>query len=267
MRIRLNDTESGSNSTPCGDGNWGEVEDYSVNVISASSDSACGQEEFTNGITAPSGWSFTNIEETYTSAGNYGNSSPSLKFNATDDAVVTAIVNNPSQLSFWIKGVNTDDLSELLVEGYDDPSWETVDNIIPLPTSGTTKTYNSVSAYTKFRFTYTKSVGNMAFDDVDITCDGIVDINAHNENTAISVYPNPNNGKFNIMITNISGSINMSVLDIQGQLIYSEEFDNYQINSSGTYNKEIDLSGNSKGIYFVKFSNNHIIKVEKLFIN
>jgi len=32
IRIRLNDTENGSNITPCGDADWGEVEDYTINV-------------------------------------------------------------------------------------------------------------------------------------------------------------------------------------------------------------------------------------------
>jgi hypothetical protein len=32
MRIRLHDTSSGPNATPCGNAAWGEVEDYSVNV-------------------------------------------------------------------------------------------------------------------------------------------------------------------------------------------------------------------------------------------
>lgn len=34
MRVRLHDTSAGPNSTPCGDSSWGEVEDYTVNVIS-----------------------------------------------------------------------------------------------------------------------------------------------------------------------------------------------------------------------------------------
>ena len=33
MRIRLHDATNGSNTTSCGDADWGEVEDYSINVI------------------------------------------------------------------------------------------------------------------------------------------------------------------------------------------------------------------------------------------
>ncbi len=33
MRIRLDDADNGSNATPCGYGDWGEVEDYTINVL------------------------------------------------------------------------------------------------------------------------------------------------------------------------------------------------------------------------------------------
>ena len=132
--------------------------------------SACGLEEFDDGTTAPTGWTFTNIGGTYTSAGNFGNSSPSLKIDVTGDIIETAPVTNPSQLTFWIKGQGTDAASALLVEGWDG-SWNTIENITNIPTVGTTKTYNSgLSSYTKFRFSYTKSAGNLSFDDVDVTC-------------------------------------------------------------------------------------------------
>lgn len=35
MRIRYHDTENGPNNTPCGYSDWGEVEDYSINVMAA----------------------------------------------------------------------------------------------------------------------------------------------------------------------------------------------------------------------------------------
>jgi len=127
------------------------------------------QEGFDNGITPPSGWIFTNISGTYTSAGNYGVSSPSLKLQNTGEGLETPSFANPTQLSFWIKGQSTDALSALLVQEYYSSSWNTVANITNLPTTGTTKTYSLNYATTKVRFTYTKSTGNLSFDDVLIT--------------------------------------------------------------------------------------------------
>jgi len=133
-------------------------------------------EGFAAGTTAPSGWTFTAINATYTSAGNFGAASPSLTMDATGDAVVTPLLSGAAtQLSFWIKGNAVNAASALLVEGFNGTSWLTIQNITnTIPTSGTTYTYNSVSSpalpsnIVQFRFTYTKSNGNIGFDDLTI---------------------------------------------------------------------------------------------------
>lgn len=164
--------------------NWGTVPlasggyllDVSTSATFGTSTPTTLTEGFNNGTTAPSGWSITSGISTYTSAGNFGASSPSLQFNLSAQSVVTATLTGAAtQLSFWIKGNGTNAASALLVEGYNGSSWVTIENITnSLPTSGTTKTYNSSSTpalasnFTQFRFTYTKSNGNLAFDDVSI---------------------------------------------------------------------------------------------------
>ena len=155
---------------------------------------ACGTEGFDGGTTAPGGWTFTTIGGTYTTAGNFGVSSPSLKFDATSDRVETADVINPAELSFWIKGLSTDATSAMLVEGLNG-TWSTIENITAsIPTTGTTYTYNAgttpalATGFTKFRFTYTKSAGNVAFDDVAITC-----------------CPEPTSQATNLTFSNLSG--------------------------------------------------------------
>ncbi len=167
----INHTISGTNLTLNAERTSGLDWDVISNQFDITDINACGLEEFTDGTTEPDGWTFTSITDTYTTSTNYGTNPPSLKMDATGDAVETADVTSPSDLSFWIKGQGTDASSALLVEGWDGSSWNTVDNIVPLPTSGTVKTYNSgLSAYTKFKFTYNRSAGNLAFDDVDVTC-------------------------------------------------------------------------------------------------
>ncbi|MFZ1666585.1 MAG: hypothetical protein WAU08_14355, partial [Flavobacteriales bacterium] len=129
-------------------------------------------EEFDNGTTAPAGWTIT-ASSTYTSAGNYGANSPSLKLQNDGEDVTTVTLGAPaSDLSFWIKGNGTGASSSLLVEGYNGSTWSTVDNIGPIPTSGTTKSYTSLTGngFVQFRFTYSKTAGNLALDDVSFTC-------------------------------------------------------------------------------------------------
>ena len=153
--------------------NWNAVSGatgYKIDVYTQVQTPTTLNEGFNGGTTAPTGWTFTNIGGTYTTSGNFGLASPSLQMDATNDAVETPTVSNPSSLSFWIKGNGTDASSALLVQGYDGTNWSTIENISNLPTTGTTKTYSSLSSsLTKFKFTYTKSSGNLAFDDVSIS--------------------------------------------------------------------------------------------------
>lgn len=163
--------------------NWGAVSGASGYKLDVSASATFGttttntiNEGFNAGTTVPSNWTFTGISSTYTTAGNYGTSSPALTFDHTNDRVVTQTLNGETtQLSFWIKGQSTIASSAFLVEGYNGSSWSTIQNITnSIPTTGTTVTYNSSSTpslpsnITQFRFTFTKTTGNLAFDDVSI---------------------------------------------------------------------------------------------------
>lgn len=125
-------------------------------------------EGFDAGIAAPEGWSFENIGGTYTTTSNFGQAPPSLKLDSSTDKATTKQFSNPSRMSFWIKGQSTDGNSSLTIEGYDGTAWNIIDSIKPLPTSGTTKAYNLNTNYIQVRFSYFKSVGNLALDDVKV---------------------------------------------------------------------------------------------------
>jgi hypothetical protein len=141
----------------------------------------CIAEGFTGTTTpaTPTGWAFTSITGTYTSVGNFGMASPSVKFDATGSSQVTTSSIAPqmaTSLSFWMKGQGTMTGSSLLVEGYIGGSWTTIHNITSISTTATTRLYNSSSTpalplgVTQVRFTYNKVSGNLAFDDVILYC-------------------------------------------------------------------------------------------------
>jgi len=95
--------------------------------------------------------------------------------------VINRTSQNPTELKFWIRGISTDAVSAILIEGYNGSTWAQIDNITnSIPASGTTKTYNSTTTpalavgFTQFRFSYTKSSGNVGFDDVSVTCGGCI---------------------------------------------------------------------------------------------
>ena len=140
----------------------------------------------TTTATAPIGWTFSAPFTTYQTTGNYGVASPSLKFAATNDQITTPAMSAPAtQLSFWLKNQGATG-SSLKIEGYNGSSWITVNTLTTFPSSGTTIQYNATSTpqlptgLNQFRFTYTKSVGNLALDDISILysdntgCDSVI---------------------------------------------------------------------------------------------
>jgi hypothetical protein len=74
-------------------------------------------------------------------------------------------------------------------------------------------------------------------------------IGTNSLNNSLEVFPNPTAGLFTISLGNseLSGNLEITVRNIQGQVIYSDEFE-IQENS---LKKEIDLSGCSAGIYIL----------------
>lgn len=163
--------------------NWTNVTDatfYKLDVSEYSDFQTAGasssiQEGFNAGISQPSGWIFENIGGTYTTNTNYGTSSPSVQFDNTGDKITTIeITGLATELSFWIKGQGTNSTSAMLIEGYENNNWITIRNFNSLPTTGQINTYNASTPgitwgnFTRFRFSYTKSNGNVALDDITI---------------------------------------------------------------------------------------------------
>lgn len=74
-------------------------------------------------------------------------------------------------------------------------------------------------------------------------------------------YPNPNNGKFNLAFYLADkGDTEIHVMNIEGKKVYSEKL----VGFSGKYDREIDISQNPKGIYFVKIAQGKHTQVKKI---
>lgn len=73
---------------------------------------------------------------------------------------------------------------------------------------------------------------------------GIKDFSA-DLNAALSVYPNPSNGAFELKL-NAGGRVNgeMVIVDVTGKKVYSQ-----QVDVMGMYNTSIDLTNMPKGLY------------------
>lgn len=63
----------------------------------------------------------------------------------------------------------------------------------------------------------------------------------------IGLYPNPNNGTFNIQFTPSSEKINVVVFDLRGRVIFDKQYQN-----NGLFNESIQLDNVESGVYLVK---------------
>ena len=74
-----------------------------------------------------------------------------------------------------------------------------------------------------------------------------------------NIYPNPNNGSFEIYMTNITAITEIEILDLNGKVIYN--------NTISNKNQNINLENISRGVYIVKANQNGNVKIKKLIIN
>ncbi|HET9503660.1 MAG TPA: T9SS type A sorting domain-containing protein [Hymenobacter sp.] len=157
------------------------TQNVAVSGTVAAGSSACVAENFnsftgTASSTTQPGFATVGLSN-YTSTGSSGAAPNAVQFINNNSSLTTPTVANPQQLQFYIKG-NSVSGSSLLVEGLTNGVATTIDNITSFPTSsGTaanTKTYTAAmgiqSSFTNFRFTFSKVSGNVAFDDLVVTC-------------------------------------------------------------------------------------------------
>src|SRR5690606_15743317 len=83
-----------------------------------------------------------------------------------------------------------------------------------------------------------------------------------NQITGFAIYPNPNNGNFNVRFTsNSSDAITINVHDIRGRQIFSRLYQN-----SGIFNENLQLENVSSGIYMVTVQSGAFKEVKKIVI-
>jgi hypothetical protein len=82
-----------------------------------------------------------------------------------------------------------------------------------------------------------------------------------NGELGLSVVPNPNRGLFNISIE-IPEVIDLRIelVSATGKLVYSEELSGF----SGTFRKDMDLTGASSGVYYLKLHQENNVIVRKV---
>ena len=77
---------------------------------------------------------------------------------------------------------------------------------------------------------------------------------------SISVYPNPNNGKFNISLKNSISKMQVTIYNALGQKIYESS------TRSPLPENEIDFSLHPKGVYLIKINDGESNYTDKIVI-
>lgn len=139
-------------------------------------------------VSLPTGWT-SSTTENYTTNGNYGKASPSLKFSSSNAYIQTRDMDSPiAKIEFWYKGMGTRNSGSVITvmgklsAGAKAPQqnraaaeadqWVTLETITPQEMKATTATIVPEVNITAVKLVYTKDVGNVAIDDLTLTTGG-----------------------------------------------------------------------------------------------
>jgi hypothetical protein len=129
--------------------------------------------------------------------------------------------------------------------------------------SSTTQTLLADTSSAYYVFVTDPSTGCVSGDTVNININDCTGMSSAQTSGSVVIYPNPGDGLFSIVFNNLnSDQLNLTVLDLQGKVVYSYK----ETNVSGSFSKQIDLTGLSKGIYYIRLNTGNTITAKKLII-
>ena len=109
--------------------------------------------------------------------------------------------------------------------------------------------------------TYNYLGNNIFIDNVHITSP-VGAIMIPTEESEINIYPNPVHGTLYITHNPLEGSLDISIYNLQGQLVFTETTENHGVNTI----TQLDIGDLPKGIYLIKLISGDFLFSEKLSI-
>lgn len=134
------------------------------------------------------------------------------------------------------------------------PSYTYVWNTSPTQNTDTAKNL----AAGKYRVTVTDSKGCTKVDSVIVVVSGIQDVEKENFG---KIYPNPTSGKVTIETSNLSGAVDLQIIDLIGRVVYEEK-----VSADRSKSIQLDLSALEKGNYILKIQSATKINTAKIIL-
>ena len=208
--------------------------------------------------TVPANWIF-NYNGNYTSTQSSGVSGPnSYKFGVNNATITSPSFSNADSVRFFIKGNSADTISSLSVfEGTDTLNMTLVAMLKPISNTGTTISLKLLSSSTMLRYVYTKSVGNVAFDDFEVIRNGPSAITTIEKNQIV-LYPNPARNNVSIDL-GTAEKVEISLYNMIGK-----NMGNVLVSDNGKGVYTLNLNSVPVGTYFVQVKTDRTITTRRL---
>ena len=160
----------------------------------------------------------------------------------------------------WVEVRNVIDIDNDIVELYYDGnlihSWTWSD--------GSTESSSVLGAFNLYAgCAGTNCVSNAWFDNIELCGDfnNNSDI-ADNQIIKCSIYPNPNNGSFELLLNHSVNNLVIEMIDITGKVLYSEVIENYNLNSKHNINTNLDPGSYILNIISNEYNSQKMIVVD-----
>jgi subtilisin-like proprotein convertase family protein len=171
---------------------------------------------------------------------------------------MTFVDNSPTPtLSYSDTTICLTQVLTVTAEPYDSWLWSTGNNSQSIDLFGDVLGLGTTEVFVTVDEGGCTAVSNSFILTVD-ACAGIAELGA----LSIDIYPNPSNGQIVIDVAGETDGLNISILDINGKLIQSEQIGKV---TTGV-RKAIDLRNVSKGMYFIKLDDGKDAVTQKLVI-
>jgi PKD repeat protein len=108
---------------------------------------------------------------------------------------------------------------------------------------------------------YNHRGNNLFLDNISISApEGIPETDKNKDE--VRIYPNPATGYVNLFVSNPSSKIDLAVINLQGETVFSDQFSA----KTGNSEKQFNFSGFARGIYFFRIMSDQSTIVKKVIL-